>query len=199
MCRLVCVKVAAPSFKSHIRLCANQPSSERRSQSDERKITLVPDRVFVPTSLSYNLTSSFKTSLRSFYETRILICLTTHVIFLWIFPADPSEYPGRCDFESNMCSYTQAVSDFPWIRTSGAKVIDKEYAPSRDHTTNNVGGSYMLADFLGRSDGDVARFASPTFEDTGIATLCEVNDNHIHKLLLMKTCTISAYQTLFCQ
>ena len=34
---IICVKITASSFKPEIRLCANQPTSERMSQSDERK------------------------------------------------------------------------------------------------------------------------------------------------------------------
>ena len=92
----------------------------------------------------------------------------------FVFFSDPSEYPGRCDFESNMCSYTHANGDFQWVRTSGAQVVDKDYAPARDHTTNNAGGSYLLADFVGKSNNDIARFVSPIFQDTGLITLCTV-------------------------
>ena len=56
----VVLKVAAPSIKPEIRLRAQQPSSERMSQSDERKITSVPDHAFVPASWACSLISSFK-------------------------------------------------------------------------------------------------------------------------------------------
>ena len=54
------IKVAAPLFKSEIRLCAKQLSSKCMSQSDERKITSVPDSAFVPFRWACSLIFSFK-------------------------------------------------------------------------------------------------------------------------------------------
>ena len=97
-----------------------------------------------------------------------------HVFHVILVPKDSSQYPGRCDFESNLCSYHHTYGDFQWVRTSGAEVIEKEFAPTRDHTTNTAGGSYMLADAHWSNVGDVARFASTTFQATGAISDCKV-------------------------
>eukprot|EP00057_Strongylocentrotus_purpuratus_P014711 XP_011669185.1 PREDICTED: MAM and LDL-receptor class A domain-containing protein 1-like [Strongylocentrotus purpuratus] len=87
---------------------------------------------------------------------------------------DPERHMARCDFETSLCSFTHLASDYPWIRTAGVHVPDKQYAPTRDHTTNARGGYYMLAEAFGRRSGEVARLASPVFLETGIASTCTV-------------------------
>ncbi|XP_041460946.1 MAM and LDL-receptor class A domain-containing protein 1-like [Lytechinus variegatus] len=88
---------------------------------------------------------------------------------------DPDTYPGRCDFESSMCSYTNIPADYAWVRTSGALTKNVKYAPTRDHTTNDVGGGYLLADPVGTNPGDVARIASPVFQPTGQTSSCMIS------------------------
>eukprot|EP00057_Strongylocentrotus_purpuratus_P018004 XP_011672478.1 PREDICTED: MAM and LDL-receptor class A domain-containing protein 1-like [Strongylocentrotus purpuratus] len=87
---------------------------------------------------------------------------------------DPDAYPGRCDFESSMCSYTNIPADYTWVRTSGALTQGAPYAPTRDHTSNDRGGYYMLADAMGTRQGDVARIASPVFRPTGTTSTCMI-------------------------
>nr|XP_054757008.1 MAM and LDL-receptor class A domain-containing protein 2-like [Lytechinus pictus] len=87
---------------------------------------------------------------------------------------DSTSFTGRCDFETDLCSFAPLPGDFAWTRTSAALVADQSYAPTRDHTTNNKGGFYLLADSLGRQRGDVARVVSPVFEATGLITTCTI-------------------------
>ncbi|XP_063956689.1 MAM and LDL-receptor class A domain-containing protein 1-like [Lytechinus pictus] len=88
---------------------------------------------------------------------------------------DPDTYSGRCNFESGMCSYTNIPADYNWVRTSGALDMGVKYAPTRDHTLNEVGGYYMLADAKGTGTGDVARIASPIFRPTGQTSTCMIS------------------------
>nr|XP_054757010.1 MAM and LDL-receptor class A domain-containing protein 2-like [Lytechinus pictus] len=87
---------------------------------------------------------------------------------------DSTSFTGRCDFETDLCSFASLPGDFAWTLTSAALVADQSYAPTRDHTTNNKGGFYLLADSLGRQRGDVARVVSPVFESTGLITTCTI-------------------------
>ncbi|XP_071486324.1 MAM and LDL-receptor class A domain-containing protein 1-like [Diadema antillarum] len=83
-----------------------------------------------------------------------------------------SDYTARCDFETDLCTYSALPGDFDWMRTSSALVGDHAYAPTRDHTRNNRGGFFLLADSQGQRSGDVARVVSPIFEATGLITIC---------------------------
>ncbi|XP_041467305.1 MAM and LDL-receptor class A domain-containing protein 1-like [Lytechinus variegatus] len=87
---------------------------------------------------------------------------------------DPDRHTARCNFETNLCSFSHIPWDYPWIRTASVHVPDKQYAPTRDHTTNGASGYYLLAEAFGRDKGDVARMASPVFLETGIASTCTI-------------------------
>ncbi|XP_071504491.1 MAM and LDL-receptor class A domain-containing protein 1-like [Diadema antillarum] len=85
-------------------------------------------------------------------------------------------YTARCNFEVDQCAYTNhPTSQFMWYRMSAAIIPDHLYAPTRDHTTNSVGGFYMVADFLLMNEiGDSAILVSPTFQATGLVGSCQM-------------------------
>ncbi|XP_078575824.1 MAM domain-containing glycosylphosphatidylinositol anchor protein 1-like [Branchiostoma floridae x Branchiostoma japonicum] len=70
--------------------------------------------------------------------------------------------PNSCDFEANVCQYTQdTTDDFQWTRNSG---WTRSYGtgPTGDHTTGS--GYYMYVEASSpRQQGDIARLTSPTY------------------------------------
>ncbi|XP_033104873.1 MAM and LDL-receptor class A domain-containing protein 2-like [Anneissia japonica] len=73
-------------------------------------------------------------------------------------------YPGRCDFELNLCSWHQELDDqFDWtLRTGSTGTIGT--GPTNDHTLKSNNGHYIYIDTSWpRQENDVARLGSPTF------------------------------------
>ncbi|XP_022096502.1 MAM and LDL-receptor class A domain-containing protein 1-like [Acanthaster planci] len=66
-----------------------------------------------------------------------------------------------CDFEQDMCSYTDATDDdFDWRRLSGA-TGSSQTGPSVDHTLGTSAGYYIYIEVSFQSSGDKARLESP--------------------------------------
>lgn len=57
--------------------------------------------------------------------------------------------PGRCDFEVNMCSWSNlgGVDEEDWLRGRGNSA-NPNTGPGVDHTTNSSQGKYMLTSIL---------------------------------------------------
>ncbi|XP_035699721.1 uncharacterized protein LOC118432292 [Branchiostoma floridae] len=70
--------------------------------------------------------------------------------------------PYSCDFEANLCRYTQdTTDDFQWTRNSG-RTRYSSTGPTGDHTTGS--GYYIYIDSTyPRQQGDIARLISPTY------------------------------------
>ncbi|XP_066297911.1 uncharacterized protein [Branchiostoma lanceolatum] len=71
---------------------------------------------------------------------------------------------GPCDFEADLCQYTQdATDDFDWRRDSGGTPTGST-GPTADHTSGNSSGHYMYIEASNpRQQGDVARLISPSY------------------------------------
>ncbi|XP_060901043.1 MAM and LDL-receptor class A domain-containing protein 1-like [Labrus mixtus] len=72
---------------------------------------------------------------------------------------------GRCDFEINMCSWTNLggkVDQGDWLRGSGASP-NPNTGPSVDHTTNSTNGHYLYVDSSVGEWGDMSFVVSDVF------------------------------------
>nr|XP_020490862.1 MAM and LDL-receptor class A domain-containing protein 1-like isoform X1 [Labrus bergylta] len=75
---------------------------------------------------------------------------------------------GRCDFEINMCSWTNLggkVDQGDWLRGSGASP-NPNTGPSVDHTTNSTHGHYLYVDSSVGEWGDMSFVVSDVFSPT---------------------------------
>ncbi|XP_071956934.1 MAM and LDL-receptor class A domain-containing protein 2-like [Antedon mediterranea] len=73
-------------------------------------------------------------------------------------------FPGRCDFELDMCSWHQELDDqFDWtLRTGNTGTIGT--GPSNDHTLKSNNGHYIYIDTSWpQQENDVARIGSQAF------------------------------------
>ncbi|XP_038052723.1 MAM and LDL-receptor class A domain-containing protein 1-like [Patiria miniata] len=73
----------------------------------------------------------------------------------------PQPTDWNCDFEQNICSYSQASGDdFDWTRDSGG-TASQNTGPGIDHTKGDATGYYMYIETSSpRVQGDKARFES---------------------------------------
>ncbi|XP_039999701.1 MAM and LDL-receptor class A domain-containing protein 1 [Xiphias gladius] len=74
--------------------------------------------------------------------------------------------PGFCDFESNMCSWSNlggGVDQGDWLRGRGASP-NPNTGPSVDHTTNSTQGCYLYVDTLVGDRGDTSLLISDVFQ-----------------------------------
>ncbi|XP_066300039.1 MAM and LDL-receptor class A domain-containing protein 2-like [Branchiostoma lanceolatum] len=80
-------------------------------------------------------------------------------------------YPGRCDFEVGLCSWSQMATDeADWTRQSGPTTTTST-GPAIDHTTNTATGQYLyLESSFPASPGDRARLASTVLQVSPSAT-----------------------------
>lgn len=71
--------------------------------------------------------------------------------------------PGHCDFETNMCSWTNVgqINQAEWLRGSG---LNSDTGPSVDHTTNSSSGHYMYVDSAVGQWGDQSFLISEVFQ-----------------------------------
>lgn len=82
--------------------------------------------------------------------------------------------PGSCDFESNLCSWTnlQGNDTFDWQRATGS-TPSYGTGPRTDHTLQTVYGSFMYIEASApRTTGDKAWLASETFESSKTPVRC---------------------------
>ncbi|XP_070565439.1 MAM and LDL-receptor class A domain-containing protein 1-like [Ptychodera flava] len=80
-------------------------------------------------------------------------------------------YPGRCDFEVDLCTWHQEHDDdFEWRQQTGHSYSDST-GPASDHTLRDANGHYMYIETSApRVPGDRARLGSPSF--LGISRDC---------------------------
>ncbi|XP_078575825.1 MAM and LDL-receptor class A domain-containing protein 1-like [Branchiostoma floridae x Branchiostoma japonicum] len=73
-----------------------------------------------------------------------------------------SPHPCVCDFDTDLCQYTQdTTDDFDWRRNSGGTNTG-DTGPPADHTTGS--GRYMYIETSSpRRRGEIARLTSPTY------------------------------------
>ncbi|KAL6103987.1 uncharacterized protein ACO6RY_13812 [Pungitius sinensis] len=74
--------------------------------------------------------------------------------------------PGRCDFESNWCSWSNlgaGVDQGDWLRGRGASP-NPNTGPSVDHTTNSTRGFYLYVDSSVGEWGDLTFLVSEVFQ-----------------------------------
>ncbi|XP_076601667.1 MAM and LDL-receptor class A domain-containing protein 1-like [Chaetodon auriga] len=74
--------------------------------------------------------------------------------------------PGHCDFESNMCSWSNLggeVDQEDWLRGRGASP-NPNTGPSVDHTTNSAHGYYLYVDSSVGESGDSSFLISDVFQ-----------------------------------
>ncbi|XP_069046931.1 MAM and LDL-receptor class A domain-containing protein 1 [Lepisosteus oculatus] len=82
-------------------------------------------------------------------------------------------YPGRCNFESGLCSWTPVSQDgVKWsVGTGGNKPLT-ELFPNRDHTTGTSAGHFLFIDIPNLPQGShAARIGSPLLTS---ASQCEL-------------------------
>nr|XP_046265191.1 MAM and LDL-receptor class A domain-containing protein 1 isoform X2 [Scatophagus argus] len=73
--------------------------------------------------------------------------------------------PGHCDFETNMCSWSNVgeVDQEDWLRGRGASP-NPNTAPSVDHTTNSTHGYYVYVDSSVGEWGETSFLISDVFQ-----------------------------------
>ncbi|TKS79616.1 LDL-receptor class A domain-containing protein 2 Skeletal organic matrix MAM and [Collichthys lucidus] len=74
--------------------------------------------------------------------------------------------PGHCDFETNMCSWSNMGGDVDqedWLRGRGASP-NPNTGPSVDHTTNSTHGYYLYVDSSVGEWGDMSFLTSDVFQ-----------------------------------
>ncbi|XP_067654505.1 MAM and LDL-receptor class A domain-containing protein 2-like [Haliotis asinina] len=88
------------------------------------------------------------------------------------YPPTATSLPGtiNCNFESNMCGWTQATNDqFDWTRQKGT-TSSSGTGPGSDHTTSK--GYYIFIETSSpRHNGDKARVVSPVVNSQGTKCL----------------------------
>ncbi|XP_072176476.1 MAM and LDL-receptor class A domain-containing protein 2-like [Diadema setosum] len=86
--------------------------------------------------------------------------------------ANCDNYPGRCNFELDICEYHQdSTDDFDWTLRSHATPITGT-GPYSDHTLRSNEGGYIYTEVgYPRAPGAVARFISPAMK--GISQGCQ--------------------------
>ena len=73
---------------------------------------------------------------------------------------------SSCNFESDMCSFTNLYNaNLRFERTRAFQLIN-DYAPDRDHTLNNVAGSFIYVDTFDQPADRTAQLRSATFSST---------------------------------
>ncbi|CAF4086941.1 unnamed protein product, partial [Rotaria sordida] len=79
-----------------------------------------------------------------------LICSRPHVI------------PG-CDFETNLCKFVSLSNQQLRFERARADQIVHDYAPERDHTLNNLAGSFIYVNTIGQPPNSLAHIRSSRF------------------------------------
>ncbi|KAL8608892.1 hypothetical protein ACOMHN_065230 [Nucella lapillus] len=79
----------------------------------------------------------------------------------------PGGAAHTCDFEGNVCGYTQDTTDnYDWSRTSRSTTTTGT-GPSNDHTYGTSQGHYMYMEASNKRVGQKARLLSPVYHDSG--------------------------------
>ncbi|XP_072163102.1 MAM and LDL-receptor class A domain-containing protein 1-like [Diadema setosum] len=87
--------------------------------------------------------------------------------------SDEADCPAVCDFEDDMCSWTQSTGDqFDWIRYNNTASSDFT-GPDSDHTSGSPAGIYYYVDGTSSRQNERATLVSPTFSMAG--TNCEIS------------------------
>ncbi|XP_022097778.1 MAM and LDL-receptor class A domain-containing protein 1-like isoform X1 [Acanthaster planci] len=121
---------------------------------------------------------------------------------------EPCPPPGSCDFEENLCSWTNEplLDDFDWTRSTGG-TPSVATGPAVDHTTNSSSGFYIYIEASSYSTGSKAWLVSEHFDPlsrgcfefwyhmlgAGIGDL-NVYTNDLDNFLLSNVLTISGNQ-----
>jgi hypothetical protein len=68
-----------------------------------------------------------------------------------------------CNFETNLCRFFNLFgTDLQFERTRAFELVH-EYAPERDHTLNNIAGSFLYVDTLNQQPNRIAQIRSSSF------------------------------------
>ncbi|CAF4913718.1 unnamed protein product, partial [Rotaria sp. Silwood2] len=76
-----------------------------------------------------------------------------------------------CNFETNFCKFTSLSYVQPRFERARADQLIHDYAPERDHTLNNLAGSFIYVNTLGQTPNSIAQLKSSRFIPT---TGCKV-------------------------
>ncbi|KAK7473655.1 hypothetical protein BaRGS_00035133, partial [Batillaria attramentaria] len=80
--------------------------------------------------------------------------------------------PGSCDFETDLCAYTNVhgTDQFDWTRGQG-RTQSSFTGPTVDHTTGSVQGHYMFIESSRNQPGDKAQLTSELLDPTSSSCL----------------------------
>ncbi|CAD5120152.1 DgyrCDS8727 [Dimorphilus gyrociliatus] len=85
--------------------------------------------------------------------------IDTNVMNMFVRKRCNGQYrPITCDFENDLCSFSQSDSLMPWIRNSGPTGT-LSTGPPNDHTSGH--GNYIYIEATNRNKGEFARLTSP--------------------------------------
>ncbi|CAF4203919.1 unnamed protein product, partial [Rotaria sordida] len=74
----------------------------------------------------------------------------------------PNVIPG-CDFETNLCKFVSLSNQQLRFERARADQIVHDYAPERDHTLNNLAGSFIYVNTIGQPPNSLAHIRSSRF------------------------------------